>query len=99
VTKLLPEACQRLYVKTFLCFPCDILERSHEEEKEICLMGNRLTRAAGHLPMEAVQERIRRENRSWLRQRWEIIFQALVALVTPRILPRPWVSRSRRSTG
>lgn len=42
-------------------------------------MGNRITRAAGHLPMEAVQERIRREKRSWLRQRWEIIFQALVA--------------------
>ncbi len=42
-------------------------------------MGNRITRAAGHLPMEAVQERIRREKRPWLRQRWEIIFQELAA--------------------
>lgn len=45
-------------------------------------MGNRITRAAGHLPVEAVQERIQRENRPWVRQRWEILYQALVA-------PRP----------
>ena len=42
-------------------------------------MGNRITRAAGHLPVEAVQERIRKEKRPWLRQRWEIIYQALTA--------------------
>ena len=42
-------------------------------------MGNRITRAAGHLPVEAVRERIRGEKRPWLRQRWEIIYQALVA--------------------
>ncbi len=42
-------------------------------------MGNRITRAAGHLPVEVVAERIRREKRPWLRRRWEIIYQALVA--------------------
>jgi transposase len=42
-------------------------------------MGNRITRAAGHLPAEAVQERIRGEKRPWVRQRWEIIYQALAA--------------------
>ncbi len=42
-------------------------------------MGNRITRAARHLPAEAVQERIRGEKRPWRRQRWEIIYQALTA--------------------
>src|SRR6266566_2776287 len=42
-------------------------------------MGNRITRAAGHLSVEAVAERIRGEKRSWLRRRWEIIYQALSA--------------------
>ena len=42
-------------------------------------MGNRITRAAMHLPADAVQERIRGEKRPWRRQRWEIIYQALTA--------------------
>jgi putative transposase len=42
-------------------------------------MGNRITRAARHLPADAVQERIRSEKRPWRRQRWEIIYQALTA--------------------
>src|SRR5260221_14216159 len=42
-------------------------------------MGNRITRAARHLPTDAVQERIRSEKRPWRRQRWEIIYQALTA--------------------
>ena len=42
-------------------------------------MGNRITRAARHLPAEAVHERIRGEKRPWRRQRWEIIYQALTA--------------------
>lgn len=54
-------------------------------------MGNRITRAAGHLPVEAVQERIRGEKRPWLRQRWEIIYQGLVA-------PRP-ASEIARAVG
>jgi len=32
-----------------------------------------------HLPVEAVQERIQGEQRLWRRQRWEIIYQALIA--------------------
>lgn len=42
-------------------------------------MGNRITRAAMHVPADAVQERIRGEKRPWRRQRWEIIYQALTA--------------------
>lgn len=40
-------------------------------------MGNRITRAAGHLPADAVQERMQAEACLWRRQRWEIISQAL----------------------
>ena len=45
-------------------------------------MGNRVTRAATHLPEEAVYARMQREQRPWCRQHWEIIYQALTA-------PRP----------
>jgi transposase len=40
-------------------------------------MGNRITRAARHLPADEVQRRIQGEQRLWRRQRWEIIYQAL----------------------
>src|SRR5438132_4574942 len=42
-------------------------------------MGNRITRAARHLPADEVQRRIQGEQRLWRRQRWEIIYQALTA--------------------
>ncbi len=42
-------------------------------------MGSRITRAATHLPEEAVHERMQGEHRRWRRQRWEIIYQALKA--------------------
>lgn len=42
-------------------------------------MGNRITRAASHLPADEVQRRIQEEERLWRRQRWEIIYQALTA--------------------
>jgi putative transposase len=42
-------------------------------------MGSRITRAAAHLPKEAVQQRMQGEQRLWRRQRWEIIYQALTA--------------------
>jgi transposase len=42
-------------------------------------MGNRITRAATHLPEDAVQKRMQGEQRPWCRQRWEIIYQALTA--------------------
>jgi transposase len=47
--------------------------------KEAILMGNRITRAATHLPVDAVQARIQAEPRIFRRQRWEIISQALTA--------------------
>jgi transposase len=40
-------------------------------------MGNRITRAAPHLPPQTVLERLQAEPRLWRRQRWEIIYQAL----------------------
>ena len=42
-------------------------------------MGSRITRAARHLPEDVVRERMQREQRSWRRRRWEIIYQALIA--------------------
>jgi transposase len=42
-------------------------------------MGNRITRAAPHVPPQTVLERLHAEPRPWRRQRWEIIYQALVA--------------------
>lgn len=44
-------------------------------------MGNRMTRAATHLPEDTVKARMQGEKRPWRRQRWEIIYQALT---TPR---------------
>src|SRR5438105_6783781 len=75
---------KRLCAKVPLRIQCDILERRKEfgKRREVSLMGNRITRAARHLPAEAVHERIRGEKRPWRRQRWEIIYQALTA-------PRP----------
>jgi len=42
-------------------------------------MGNRVTRAATHLPEDAVYARMQREQRPWRRKPWEIIYQALTA--------------------
>src|SRR5260370_7100492 len=44
-------------------------------------MGNRVTRAATHLPEDAAYARMQREQRPWRRKLWEIIYQALT---TPR---------------
>ncbi len=40
-------------------------------------MGNRVTRAAAHLPEDAVYAQMQREKRPWRRKLWEIIYQAL----------------------
>ena len=42
-------------------------------------MGNRMTRAATHLPEDTVKARMQGEQRLWRRHRWEIIYQALTA--------------------
>ena len=42
-------------------------------------MGTRVTRAVLHLPLEQVQKRMKREPRSWVRQRWWIISHATVS--------------------
>ncbi len=42
-------------------------------------MGTRVTRAAPHFPVEEVKERMKRDPRFWVRQRWGIIYNALVA--------------------
>src|SRR5689334_18189906 len=42
-------------------------------------MGHRITRAASHLSVEEVKERMKTERRAWVRQHWWIIYNALVA--------------------
>jgi hypothetical protein len=44
-------------------------------------MGSRITRAAPHLPKEAIQQRMHGEQRLWRRQRWEIIYGSSILLV------------------
>lgn len=42
-------------------------------------MGSRVTRAVAHLPAEEVKRRMQHDPRFWCRQRWLIIYQALIA--------------------
>src|SRR2546428_3953910 len=42
-------------------------------------MGHRITRAASHLSVDEVKERMKTERRVWVRQHWWIIYNALVA--------------------
>src|SRR5260370_876176 len=42
-------------------------------------MGHRITRAASHLSVDEVKERMKTERRAWVRQNWWIIYNALVA--------------------
>ena len=42
-------------------------------------MGHRITRAASHLSVEEVKERMNTDARPWVRQHWWIIYNALVA--------------------
>lgn len=42
-------------------------------------MGHRITRAAAHLSIEEVKERMNTDGRPWIREHWRIIYNALVA--------------------
>src|SRR6266851_2883691 len=42
-------------------------------------MGHRITRAASHLSVDEVKERMNTDARRWVRQHWWIIYNALVA--------------------
>jgi transposase len=42
-------------------------------------MGHRLTRAASHLSVDEVKERMNKDARPWVREHWRIIYHALVA--------------------
>lgn len=42
-------------------------------------MGHRITRAASHLSVDEVKERMNTDGRPWIRQHWWIIYNALVA--------------------
>jgi len=42
-------------------------------------MGHRMTRAASHLSVDEVKERMNTETRPWVREHWWIIYNALVA--------------------
>ncbi len=41
-------------------------------------MGTRVTRAAAHSPIEEVKRRMKLDPRSWVRERWGIIYHALM---------------------
>ncbi len=43
------------------------------------VLGTRVTRAAVHLPLEEVKHHMTRDPRFWVRQRWWIIYNALIA--------------------
>ena len=42
-------------------------------------MGHRITRAASHLSVDEVKERMKTERRAWVRQHWWIIYNAQVS--------------------
>src|SRR2546421_4439920 len=42
-------------------------------------MGHRITRAASHLSVDEVKERMKTERRAWVRQHWSIIYNAQVS--------------------
>src|SRR5947209_12386103 len=42
-------------------------------------MGHRITRAASHLSVDEVKERMNTDARPWVREHWWIIYNALVA--------------------
>jgi transposase len=42
-------------------------------------MGTRVTRAAPHFSVEEVKQRMSRDPRFWVRQRWWIVYNALIA--------------------
>src|SRR5258708_16752969 len=42
-------------------------------------MGHRITRAASHLSVDEVKQRMKTERRAWVRQQWWIIYNALAA--------------------
>lgn len=47
--------------------------------RERSSMGHRITRAASHLSVDEVKERMNTDARPWVRQHWWIIYNALVA--------------------
>lgn len=42
-------------------------------------MGTRITRAAAHFTVEEIKQRMKLEPRFWVRQRWWVIYNALIA--------------------
>ena len=42
-------------------------------------MGHRITRAASHLSVDEVKNRMNTETRPWVRRAWWIVYNALVA--------------------
>src|SRR5438876_7899118 len=62
--------------------PCDRIKentRKHMWKGMNIIMGHRITRAASHLSVDEVKERMKTERRAWVRQHWWIIYNALVA--------------------
>ena len=61
------------------CVPSGILGENDEGKEEDLFLGTRVTRAAAHFPVEEVKRRMKMDPRSWVRERWVIIYHALIA--------------------
>jgi hypothetical protein len=57
----------------------DGIIRDHEEKERTRVLGSRVTRAAAHFSLEEVKRRMKLDARFWVRQRWWIIYNALIA--------------------
>ncbi len=58
--------------------PSGIIEETREEGRRPVL-GTRVTRAAAHYSLEEVKRRMKMDPRFWVRERWAIIYHALIA--------------------
>ncbi len=59
----------------------DIMRRkkNKEERGRTIILGTRVTRAVPHVSLEEVKHRMKQDPRFWVRQRWWIIYNALIA--------------------
>jgi transposase len=55
------------------------MRTNREERRRKGVVGTRVTRAVSHFPLEEVKRRMTRDSRFWVRQRWWIIYNAMIA--------------------
>jgi hypothetical protein len=72
------EPLQALFAQLIpTCVPSGIIEEPMKGGRKPVL-GTRVTRAAAHFPVEEVKRRMKMDPRSWVRERWGIIYHALI---------------------